>query len=1438
MPANPRNGRRNTYGNNALPKDLSDALETLGSNADVNRKKKAIETLTRAIVGLSDEIEYLKDGAIDFDRTSKKIHDNLSDRLREHREQIRETNKENQKLREEDYEKAVADMDRRSAYIQSTWSNEDKSYRQFLQGRQQFRKSMSDQANKDMERQFTNYNDFLKKQTEKATELYEKQANATSKLQERYYKARIARIEDNIAQSTKATTKYYESVKDQLEDFQKAAWEQTLDEMNDKLEEFGKGIKKVADDSYDSWDSKFNDKTGILSSINETIKQLSGIDLAQAIGINSLASELDSDSKSRYNQRKELVASYGISTEQSDRWYKTILDYSSKYLHNALGGEEALEIMKQMADVGIRSDEDFNNTLPTILNTLVGNNVQIENLADILATDINQGYNGELLYASQNFVSAVSQLEDVNIKDTSKFSESLSDMINAAAKGFYNYSGQSMSQEQVINYGRSVAASTAAASTMMMGDNSLNDAVKAMNEKILSENNITGTSFATALSAVGVGNLDQFRQDLISGDNEKYFAAQQKIYEAILKSSLLRRSGTADSLWANEVLGDIGIEEEALENIAATFNSQDKINELLDKQAQYGIELADENIGNALGAKADEVGSMTGLRDQVIHGFNSWFEQSPFGDAWLWISGQFDVSMGDIFGQLNIIIALMTKSALFGGGGGGFGNLLKKILGGGGGTAGTAGGGFFGKLFGGGGSSAGGGFIGKIKNIFSGGKGLTGVQDSGLMTEGASVADYAKLWGKTPTTVPTTTAVNEPGIFSKLWNKVISPESALSIPSRADIANGAKNLFGSAKNTLSEGVNGIKNAFSGAKTGLGNMFSGFKEIALNAGPEGIVSPTNEMFSNMANGIGKFFTGQTGSSKLISMGDKMVGGIDKAITSVGSKAMGILSVVQGVAEGFEGAGKATEWFGEDPAREGENKASSFLGAFIAGAGDGIKKGGLWENLGEVGGNALKGAGIGTFLAPFTAGLSIPIGAGIGALFGAIGGDTVAQWFSPVVNWVSDTGKALMESPLVQGIANLSKAVWDCTLGAALDWLTDTIKNSPFGKWLEEQSAAVKNNAENQAEEDISGMSGKSTQEQINYATRKGYLQEQPKSNINVSQKPTQTDVQNAQKEYDWAKVIGEGGMASGEATKWLAQNQNADFLMRPSGFANGLSEVPNDEMLATLHKGEAVLTAQQASAVRADGGIDVSGNLSSSIREAIYGTNNGTSSESIYNAITTINKSQIDLGNKQLKYNQDSVGLLKQMSPSLNRLANSTGSGTYVAKSTFTASTRTPTTTPAGTKNDLTESLIDINTPNGNLTQPDVEGHPNLYVDDNGNQFVGNPGGTKVPVVDPSVAVRPKGTYATGTPFLPEDEVALIHQGEMIVPADKNPLGPSATATMPIPQDNEEIVEVLRWLGNVITRKIDEVEQTIQSTNRAYPAKSYQGPSMTDIAFRY
>lgn len=75
------------------------------------------------------------------------------------------------------------------------------------------------------------------------------------------------------------------------------------------------------------------------------------------------------------------------------------------------------------------------------------------------------------------------------------------------------------------------------------------------------------------------------------------------------------------------------------------------------------------------------------------------------------------------------------------------------------------------------------------------------------------------------------------------------------------------------------------------------------------------------------------------------------------------------------------------------------------------------------------------------------------------------------------------------------------------------------------------------------------------------------------------------------------------------------------------------------------------------------------------------------------------------------------------------------------------------------------------------------------------------------------------SYAVGTPWVPEDQVALIHEGEAIVPADSNPMN------NPVPiypgdsdSDNADVVEALQWTVSRLEAKLDKLIATVAAGN--------------------
>lgn len=66
------------------------------------------------------------------------------------------------------------------------------------------------------------------------------------------------------------------------------------------------------------------------------------------------------------------------------------------------------------------------------------------------------------------------------------------------------------------------------------------------------------------------------------------------------------------------------------------------------------------------------------------------------------------------------------------------------------------------------------------------------------------------------------------------------------------------------------------------------------------------------------------------------------------------------------------------------------------------------------------------------------------------------------------------------------------------------------------------------------------------------------------------------------------------------------------------------------------------------------------------------------------------------------------------------------------------------------------------------------------------------------------------SYAVGTPWIPGDQVALVHQGEMVVPANMNPLNTNSSTVPLSSYDDTTLIETLKWMVHRLESKLDAV----------------------------
>lgn len=88
------------------------------------------------------------------------------------------------------------------------------------------------------------------------------------------------------------------------------------------------------------------------------------------------------------------------------------------------------------------------------------------------------------------------------------------------------------------------------------------------------------------------------------------------------------------------------------------------------------------------------------------------------------------------------------------------------------------------------------------------------------------------------------------------------------------------------------------------------------------------------------------------------------------------------------------------------------------------------------------------------------------------------------------------------------------------------------------------------------------------------------------------------------------------------------------------------------------------------------------------------------------------------------------------------------------------------------------------------------------------------------------------SYDVGTPWVPNDQLALIHKGEAVVPAEHNPYNNNNTVPATTSNDNE-VIQVLKWGFNKLEKAIKE-NTPVQLPSLPRP----QVPTESDVAFRF
>ena len=332
---------------------------------------------------------------------------------------------------------------------------------------------------------------------------------------------------------------------------------------------------------------------------------------------------------------------------------------------------------------------------------------------------------------------------------------------------------------------------------------------------------------------------------------------------------------------------------------------------------------------------------------------------------------------------------------------------------------------------------------------------------------------------------------------------------------------GLKRIF-SSKGALSGAIeSGLSSVFG--KTGgfFSKVFDGFKGVFSWVGrvfyanaPEGIIKALSKVGSKLWKPFSDFFgtifskIGSSGIGKLF--GKLFGGGIFKVLGRFIPIIGGFFDVV---LDFFDGLNHVDKWFGENHSLF-DTIMSGLIGS-IFGTGSGVQGKDFVNDFLTVLAGAFKGGAAG-----FAVGgpMGALVGAIIGAIANAIGGDRIANAFNDFKDRII--------------------GIFDGIFDALHDLVADSWVGKLFGMEKTNPDATTSDNLGN---------------------IFKGGLE------LNPFLAP-------AMAVYDKMTTPTDGGDIGSHA--------------------DGLSNVPYDNYLAYLHKGEAVLTANQAGAVRSDGGIDV------------------------------------------------------------------------------------------------------------------------------------------------------------------------------------------------------------------------------------------------------
>ena len=569
------------------------------------------------------------------------------------------------------------------------------------------------------------------------------------------------------------------------------------------------------------------------------------------------------------------------------------------------------------------------------------------------------------------------------------------------------------------------------------------------------------------------------------------------------------------------------------------------------------------------------------------------------------------------------------------------------------------------------------------------------------------------------------------------------------------------------------------------------------------------------------------------SSLAGIGGKgaaSAGGLGSKAFSLFGKIGGPLAIGSAIFDGILGASKSEKILGTADGRKISGKIAAGLGTALGGSGNN-GKGGILSALGQ----GAKGAAIGTMIAP---GIGTAIGGVVGGVFGLIGSDKLAK----------------MSNGIIKATKKYMNKVGDW-LGGLWDDIKDNKTTGGISKWYEKN---------------IAGDKGKDAK-----SASKGFFEGLLSGGV-------QNGITNAGIQWLLSKFN-----VGSRIAKWFDKGSEKENKKRVEGtkkhsHKDGLDRVPKDEYYATLHKDEAVLTASQAEQWRQQQrGNSVSKFMANAFKNAEY----TPASKTIKGAKTTVEKvDDTDSTANVSAGNGDKLSIWKAI--------RSLGYSKAATAGVFAnAAAETGDTFDAGiiqgngagpaaglfqwenynTKSGRWKSMADYASSKGGKWN-----NPAMQVQWMDEEMRGKDPTTKallgsyVGGYDKFKQLTDVGTattvflrsferagvealgkrldygnkyydqfskYKQGTPWVPDDQLALIHKGEMIVPEEHNPNNPKNLAKSMTKVDNtntvqnlatttsQDLKDLLTWGFNKVVEAINNQGQTSPLSKPNIPASN-------------